>query len=405
MAVYSVYQINQYIKNMFDQDFVLENTSVEGEVSNCKYHQSGHIYFTLKDNGGVLSAVMFAGNRIKGLSFNLKDGMKVVVTGRISVYEAAGKYQIYASKIEQSGRGELYGKYLELKSKLEEMGMFDPMYKKKIPENAGTIGVVTARTGAAVHDIISVSRRRNPGIKIILYPASVQGKDAAPDICKGIKMLDAMGTDVIIVGRGGGSIEDLWAFNEEIVAQAVFECNTPVISAVGHETDFTIIDFVSDERAPTPSAAAEMAVKDIGVNKSKIREFDNMMKLILRNRLGELRNRISEYNRKIKYFSPVNSLNNKRLRLDELADRLNYLINDATERKRAYFKVLAARLNGASPLSKLESGFSYVTDINGTNLSQISDFEIDKKINIRVRNGEIKACVNEIVESEDLHGN
>ena len=261
--IYSVVQINNYIRNMFESDFVLENVNVSGEVSNCKYHSSGHIYFTLKDKGSVLSAVMFAGNRTTGLKFKLTDGMKIVVTGKISVYEATGKYQIYARSIKEDGHGELYEKYLLLKKELEEMGMFDSSYKKQIPAHIKKLGVVTASTGAAIQDIINISTRRNPYIQIVLYPAKVQGEGAAESICRGIETLDRYGVDVIIAGRGGGSIEDLWAFNEEIVARTVFNCNTPIISAVGHETDYTIIDFVSDMRAPTPSAAAELAVADI----------------------------------------------------------------------------------------------------------------------------------------------
>ena len=261
-TIYSVGQVNRYVKNMFVQDFVLKKIYVKGEVSNCKYHPSGHIYFSLKDETGLLSCVMFAGHR-RGLAFSMKDGDKVVVGGTVDVYERDGRYQLYAREITLEGAGALYERFLALKTELEEMGMFAQEYKQPIPKYIRRLGVVTAPSGAAVQDIRNISLRRNPYLQIILYPALVQGEGAADSIVKGIRMLDQAGVDVIIVGRGGGSIEDLWAFNEEKVARAVFECRTPVISAVGHETDFTITDFVADLRAPTPSAAAELAVDNL----------------------------------------------------------------------------------------------------------------------------------------------
>ena len=258
---YSVGQVNRYIKNMFTQDYLLQKIYVKGEVSNCKYHTSGHIYFSLKDETGTLNCVMFAGHR-RGLAFAMKNGDKVIVGGSVDVYERDGRYQMYAKEITLEGAGTLYERYLALKQELEDMGMFAQEYKQPIPRFIRRLGVVTAPTGAAVQDIRNISYRRNPYLQIILYPALVQGAGAAESIVKGIQMLDKTDVDVIIVGRGGGSIEDLWAFNEEIVARAIFECSTPIISAVGHETDFTIADFVADLRAPTPSAAAELAVDD-----------------------------------------------------------------------------------------------------------------------------------------------
>lgn len=260
-SIYSVAQVNSYIKNLFVQDFLLNRISVRGEVSNCKYHTSGHIYFTLKDKSGTLSAVMFAGQR-KGLTFQLQEGQQVVVNGSIDIYERDGRYQLYAREIRRDGVGDLFERFQKLRDELEEMGMFAAEYKKPIPKYAKTIGIVTASTGAAIHDIINITARRNPYVQLILYPALVQGQDARFSIVNGIRTLDSMGLDVLIVGRGGGSMEDLWAFNEEVVARAIFECETPVISAVGHETDVTIADYVADLRAPTPSAAAELAVFD-----------------------------------------------------------------------------------------------------------------------------------------------
>lgn len=260
--IYTVKQVNSYIKNMFTQDFMLNRIYVKGEISNCKYHTSGHIYFSLKDESGTIACVMFAGSRA-GLSFTLKNGQQVIVFGSVSVYERDGKYQLYAREIRLDGAGALYEKFEALKQELYEMGMFSDEYKQPIPAYAKTVGIVTAPTGAAVRDIINVAGRRNPYVQLILYPALVQGEGAAKSIITGIRMLEQRGVDVIIVGRGGGSIEELWAFNEEAVARAIFECSVPIISAVGHETDVTISDFVADLRAPTPSAAAELAVYEI----------------------------------------------------------------------------------------------------------------------------------------------
>lgn len=248
--VYTVKQVNAYIKNMFTQDFMLNRIYIKGEVSNCKYHTSGHLYFSLKDESGTIACVMFAGQR-SGLSFRMQEGQQVIVLGSVSVYERDGRYQVYAKEIVLDGAGLLYEKFIKLKKELEEMGMFAPEYKKPIPKYVRTVGVVTAPTGAAVRDIINITRRRNPYVQILLYPALVQGDGASESVVRGIRALEEAKVDVMIVGRGGGSIEDLWAFNEENVARAVFECSIPVISAVGHETDTTIIDYVADLRAPT----------------------------------------------------------------------------------------------------------------------------------------------------------
>ena len=250
--IYSVAQVNTYIRNMFAQDFMLHHIRVRGEVSNCKYHTSGHIFFTLKDASGTIAAIMFAGNR-GGLAFRMKDGDKVIVTGSVEVYERDGKYQLYAREITREGAGDLWLRFEERKRELEEMGMFAAEYKRPVPRFATRIGIVTAATGAAIQDIRNIAARRNPYVQLFLYSALVQGEGAAADIARGIRTLDAFGVDVLIVGRGGGSIEELWAFNEVEVARAIFECETPVISAVGHETDTTIADFVADLRADRKS--------------------------------------------------------------------------------------------------------------------------------------------------------
>ena len=331
--------------------------------------------------------------------------MKVVVTGNVSVYEAGGKYQLYARQIKEAGNGELYEKYLELKKRLEEMGMFDPMYKKPIPKYIRKLGVVTAKTGAAVHDIINVSRRRNPGIEIILYPAKVQGDGAAESVCMGIEALQKMAVDVIIVGRGGGSIEDLWAFNEEIVANTVFNCSIPVISAVGHETDFTIIDFVSDLRAPTPSAAAEIAVTDISEVKNRLSELLGSIEYLLNGKILSVRNQIQKYEDRLKYLSPQNSLNNMRLYLDEKSDRLNNGIMAVLDRYKSKFGVICAKINGASPIAKLESGFSYTVDEKGNNISSVKKINTGDNIKVYFTDGQISANVTDIEESEEKHVN
>ena len=299
--IYSVGQVNRYVKNMFTQDFVLQKVYVKGEVSNCKYHPSGHIYFSLKDETGVLSCVMFAGQR-RGLAFRMKNGDKVVAGGSVDVYERDGRYQLYAREITLEGAGALYERFLALKEELEEMGMFAQEYKQPIPHFIHRLGIVTAPAGAAVQDIRNISLRRNPYLQIILYPALVQGEGAADSIVQGIRMLDQAGVDVIIVGRGGGSIEDLWAFNEEKVARAIFECNTPVISAVGHETDFTIADFVADMRAPTPSAAAELAVDDFRQIIRNCQDYQDRLQRSMQNKLDILRAYLKQYQMKMDYL-------------------------------------------------------------------------------------------------------
>ena len=335
---YTVSELNSYIRNMFDTDFLLGRVTVKGEVGGCKYHGSGHVYFTLKDDESVIQAVMFAGDRRNGLDFKLETGMKVTVTGKISVYERDGKYQIYAKKIEKQGLGELYEKYLKLKQKLFEMGMFDEMYKRPIPKYIHTLGVVTASTGAAIGDILNVVKRRNPYVQIVFCPArTVEGDGAAENICRSIKTLDAYGTDVIILGRGGGSMESLLVFNEEIVAQAVFDCKTPVISAVGHERDYTITDYVADMRAPTPSAAAELAVFDVSIVERRLRETVSILGNRMRDRINSERVKLTNYTDKLKYLSPENKLNARRQHLDELTDRMDRIMKSRLETTRNRF--------------------------------------------------------------------
>jgi exodeoxyribonuclease VII large subunit len=296
---------------MFGQDYLLNRLYVKGEVSNCKYHTSGHIYFSLKDETGAIACVMFAAQR-SNMKFRLSEGQRVIVLGSVRVYERDGKYQLYANDIVLDGIGLLYERFQALKKELEEMGMFALEYKKPIPVYCKKVGIVTAPTGAAIRDIMNISRRRNPYVQLILYPALVQGEMAAPSIVKGIETLDQMGLDVIIVGRGGGSMEDLWAFNEEEVARAIFNCQTPVISAVGHETDTTIADYVADLRAPTPSAAAELAVYNIRDLLDKQENYKMRINMAMSNRIRFLRKELETYELRIKNLSPAQQLLEKR---------------------------------------------------------------------------------------------
>lgn len=394
--IYSVGQINSYIKEMFDQDFMLKRISLRGEVSNCKYHSAGHIYFALKDETGTISCVMFAGSR-KGLAFSMEDGHKIIVTGRISVYTRDGSYQMYADSITLDGVGQLYLKFEALKNELLEMGMFADEYKQPVPEFASSIGIVTAPTGAAIRDIIQISKRRNPYIQLILCPALVQGDGAADSIVNAIQTLDAFGVDTIIVGRGGGSIEDLWAFNEEKVARAVFECTTPIISAVGHETDTTICDYVADMRAPTPSAAAELAVFEY----DKAKEMLESMRIQLNNNIKQLltaqQNRLKQYQMRIKYLSPIDKFQKQKEKLENLHEKLDNLIQEKLNVYKNRLAIDAAKIDGLSPVKKLSHGYSYVT-VNDKALVSINQVIENDNIIINVKDGQITANVVKINE-------
>lgn len=390
--IYSVGQVNRYVKNMFTQDFVLQKVYVKGEVSNCKYHPSGHIYFSLKDETGVLSCVMFAGQR-RGLAFRMKNGDKVVAGGSVDVYERDGRYQLYAREITLEGAGALYERFLALKEELEEMGMFAQEYKQPIPHFIHRLGVVTAPAGAAVQDIRNISLRRNPYLQIILYPALVQGEGAADSIVQGIRMLDQAGVDVIIVGRGGGSIEDLWAFNEEIVAQAVFDCQIPIISAVGHETDTTIIDYVADLRAPTPSAAAELAVCDISALFVRLDTIKRTMERQLRSKIHLYRERLQKWEARLAKDSPIGRIRERRAYLVALEDRLQNGMKEHLKERRHRLALYIEMLKGLSPLDKLNQGYSYVTDEKGNTVNDIQKVQVEDRLQIYVKNGKIHAKV------------
>ena len=390
--VYTVKQVNSYIKNMFSQDFMLNRIYVKGEVSNCKYHTSGHIYFSLKDESGTIACVMFAGQR-GGLSFHMREGQQIIVLGSVNVYERTGSYQLYAQEIRLDGEGTLYEKYQMLKQELEEMGMFAPEYKKAIPRYAKRIGVVTAPTGAAVRDIMNISARRNPYVQLLLYPAQVQGEGAKESIVRGIRMLETKNVDVIIVGRGGGSIEDLWAFNDECVARAIFDCQVPVISAVGHETDVTIADYVADLRAPTPSAAAELAVWDYRqlqgyLDECRLRMNRSMTGTIRINRL-----RLKELDVRLSYLHPRHKLQDQQQRLIELEEELRTLMRDRVKEARHRLAIQIEKLNGLSPVRKLNQGFAYVEEADGGVVKSIRQVEKGDELTVYVTDGLIHTSV------------
>ena len=390
--VYTVKQVNSYIKNMFTQDFMLNRIYVKGEVSNCKYHTSGHIYFSLKDESGTIACVMFAGQR-GGLSFHMREGQQIIVLGSVNVYERTGSYQLYAQEIRLDGEGTLYEKYQMLKQELEEMGMFAPEYKKAIPRYAKRIGVVTAPTGAAVRDIMNISARRNPYVQLLLYPAQVQGEGAKESIVRGIRMLETKNVDVIIVGRGGGSIEDLWAFNDECVARAIFDCQVPVISAVGHETDVTIADYVADLRALTPSAAAELAVWDYRqlqgyLDECRLRMNRSMTGTIRINRL-----RLKELDVRLSYLHPRHKLQDQQQRLIELEEELRTLMRDRVKEARHRLAIQIEKLNGLSPVRKLNQGFAYVEEADGGVVKSIRQVEKGDELTVYVTDGLIRTSV------------
>lgn len=395
--VYTVKQVNAYIKNMFTQDFMLNRIYVKGEVSNCKYHTSGHIYFSLKDESGTIACVMFAGSR-SGLSFRMQEGQQVIVLGTVSVYERSGSYQLYAKEIILDGAGLLYEKFESLKKELEEMGMFAPEYKQPIPKYVKKVGIVTAPAGAAVRDIINVAFRRNPYVQLVLYPALVQGDGAAESIVRGIRMLEKEAVDVLIVGRGGGSIEDLWAFNEGIVARAIFECPIPVISAVGHETDTTIADYVADLRAPTPSAAAELAVYEYLAAVGLMEEYEMQLIRSITQKISGERARSEQAALKLKLAHPGQKLTEKRQRAAEAEQRLRIAMNSRLESRRHRFALYLEQMKGLSPLAKLNHGYSYVEGPGETNIKSVKQISAGDLIRIYVTDGYIKAEVKDMTE-------
>lgn len=413
-AVYTVTEINSYIKKLFMRDYALSNICIKGEVSNLKYHGSGHIYFTLKDENAAINAVMFASRR-EGLTFVMREGQSVEVRGQITVYEKTGTYQLYAREIKLSGRGELYERFEKLKKELFEMGMFDDIYKKPIPKYALRIGIVTSETGAAIRDIQNIAARRNPYVQLYLYPALVQGRDAKDSIVRGIRKLDAMGLDLLIVGRGGGSIEDLWAFNEEEVARAVFEADTPVISAVGHETDTTITDFVADMRAPTPSAAAELAVFEYSAFSEEISALESELKRCMNSKLDRLKAELSQRALYLSAKSPLKRIEEKKRRIEDAGRRLLLLLSARVSKERAELdsrraymaQVMERRLSEdrnrlllsskqlelLSPLTRITGGYGYIESGEKRPVSSVKDVSKGDRIRTYVKDGAIESLV------------
>ncbi|WP_366008622.1 exodeoxyribonuclease VII large subunit [uncultured Eubacterium sp.] len=386
-------QVNSYIQNMFAQDFMMSHIAVRGEISNCKYHSSGHIYFTLKDETGILKAVMFRSNAANGLSFHMDVGDRVIVLGEIRIYERDGQYQLYAQQVTRDGVGILYQKFMERKKELEEMGMFAQEYKRDIPRYAFRIGVVTAPTGAAIRDIQNISHRRNPYVQLLLYPALVQGEGATASIVEGIYAMEEKNVDVIIVGRGGGSMEDLWAFNEEIVARAIFECPIPIISAVGHETDYTIADYVADLRAPTPSAAAELAVFDYRQVQERLGMSVQTLLYRMNQQMELARSRVREYQLHLKALHPKNQLMQKRQYLTDLEESLERSMQEILQKKRHQLEMYAARLDGCSPLKKLQGSYAFVSKADGKPIHSVDDVQVNEQIEAQLMDGKIMATV------------
>ncbi len=388
----SVSQVNMYIKNMFMRDYRLNDISVKGEISNCKYHSSGHIYFTIKDKTSQLSCVMFASMR-KNLEFKLEEGQSVIVDGNISVYERDGKYQLYARNITKEGFGKLYEEYEKLKKRLLEEGLFDKSKKRKIPAYAAKIGVVTARTGAVIQDICNVSNRRNPYVQIILYPAKVQGTGAAETIIKGIKYFEKTDVDTIIIGRGGGSIEDLWAFNDEKLARVIAGCSKPIISAVGHETDTTIADYAADLRAPTPSAAAELAVYSYRETVIALREAGHSLRWQMENILKIKKLKLAGYITVIQHESPKNLINDRRMFVADMQEKIENLMRQKLVSSKHQLELYIQEMKGLSPLYKLQGGYAYVSDESGRNIKSVDELKKGEQINLAFKDGYAKAVI------------
>lgn len=390
--VYTVSRVNSYIKDMFRQDFMLQSIAVQGEVGNVTYHASGHLYFTLKDEKGTLKCVMFYWKK-KGLSFRIEQGQSLIVDGRVDVYEKEGKYEFYAEQIRFAGEGALYVKLEKLKQELLEMGMFDASYKRPIPQYIRTLGVVTAPTGAAIRDIIQITRRRNPYVQIVLYPAVVQGEYAAPSIVQGIHALECCGVDTMIVGRGGGSIEDLWAFNERIVAEAIFHCQVPIISAVGHETDTTIADLAADKRAPTPSAAAELAVFAYDEFAARCSTLAGRYNRSMQGRCALYKSRAGRLQLALENKSPQNQIKEQRRYALSMEQRYEDAMRQRLQDAKHRLSLGAEHLNGLSPLRKLQGGFGYLQGADGKGITDISKVETGDEITIHLMKGRLKAAV------------
>ena len=394
--VFTVTEINNYIKMLMSSNSLLSGLSIRGEISNFKHHYSGHMYFTLKDHDSILKCVMFKSSA-QSLRFAPENGMKVIASGYISVYERDGQYQLYISNMQPDGVGALHMAYEQLKDKLEKEGLFDIRLKKKIPLLPGKIGVVTSSTGAVIRDIINVAGRRNENMKILIYPVAVQGTQAAAQIAAAVRKLNELKlVDVIIVARGGGSLEELWAFNEEIVARSIYESKIPVISAVGHETDYTICDFVSDVRAPTPSAAAELAVPDREMLKYKLQNYNVRLKNALVKKLDAGRKELDKINSRPIFKHPLDNINQHRLKIDNLLRLLGKNSEIQLKAKKTQFSLLVGKLDALSPLKIFERGYCIARKPDGEVIRSIVQVADRNDVEINVSDGQIYCQVVEV---------
>lgn len=400
--ILSVTQINEYIRALLAQDEVLSMIMVRGEISNLTFHRSGHIYFTLKDEASVLKSVMFRSSAQR-VRFALKEGMSVIVYGRISLYTPSGQYQLYAEDIQPDGIGALYIAYEQIKERLAKEGLFDQSRKKPIPKIPTTVGIITSPTGAAIHDMINVMGRRFPLAKLVLYPALVQGENAYKTLIAGLEYFNSTkSADVIIIGRGGGSMEDLWAFNNVELAYAVAGSDIPVISAVGHESDFTICDFVADLRAPTPSAAAELAVPNAFNVRTEINKSKDSMQAVLISRIQQYKKHIDMLASSRVLSSRESLLDEYKMKINLLSDKLDASIDIVIKKKEYSFNILSAKLNAISPLNTLKRGYAIVQSCDGKAISSVDNIEHNESLEISLADGKIKANVYEIQRSGGL---
>ena len=391
MAV-TVSQVNSYIKEKIASDEGLNSLIIKGEISNFKNHYTGHLYFTLKDDKSLIKCIMFKSYAQK-LNFMPKDGMKVFIFGEVSVFERDGIYQVYVKAMQEDGVGALYKKYEELKQMLEEQGYFDISHKKKIPQMPKIIGVLTSQTGSVIRDIINVSTRRNPNVQIRLFPVPVQGQDAAPKIAEGIRFMNKNKlADVLILERGGGSLEDLWPFNEEIVAHAIYESELPIISAVGHETDFSISDFVADLRAPTPSAAAELAVPDIYEVKQKILGYKNRLKISLNKKYEMLKLHYEKLTSSFVFKEPLRIINERSILLDNQVKQIENIIKNKKQSEKERYVKLVSKLDTLSPLKTLTRGYSIIEQ-KGKIINSVKELQEGNEIDIQMIDGKAKAKI------------
>lgn len=386
--IFSVTQINSYIHRIFESDYALKKIYLKGEVSNCKYHSSGHIYFTLKDEKSTLRCVMFSSDRFKGLAFHLEDGQLIEACGNISVYEQAGTYQLYVRKIELAGAGELYVRYERLKQELAEKGYFDFERKKPLPAYPEKIGIVTALTGAAIEDIRSIARRRNQTVQLYLYPAKVQGEGASAEIARGIRYFDKAGVDIIIIGRGGGSIEDLWAFNEMPMADAIYEADTPIISGTGHEVDMTIADYCADVRAATPSAACELAIPDMQSVFTKLSNYREALDMQVEQRCAQLRQQMILLQRQLEAGRPDRKLLKYKLLYERLENRLSQAIKEKYRSRQQMFSRYVDQLSGLAPTNRLKGGYAFAQTKNGRPVASIEQLEKEVPFSLTFSDGE-----------------